>query len=109
MKSYKVEFDGTSIRLFDNFIAECKQQNIHLIFVYSPEYIEGQHFVENRKDVMDLYHHYSNKYGIPLYNFSADSMSYNKNYFYNASHLNKTGADLFSSRLASMIKTNVGL
>jgi len=109
MKSYKVELDSSSMILFDKYISDCKQNNIQLIFVYSPEYIEGQHFVENRKDIMELYKHYSNKYGIPFYDFSADSMSYNKKYFYNASHLNKTGADLFSSRLASMIKTSINL
>lgn len=107
MKSYKVELDSTSINLFDKFITDCKRDNIQLIFMYSPEYIERQHFVENRKDIMDLYKQCFNKYSVPVFDFSADSMSYNKKYFYNASHLNKTGADLFSSRFATMIKTNV--
>jgi lysophospholipase L1-like esterase len=44
------------------------------------------------------------KYKIPFIDFSKDSMSYNKEYFYNATHLNKKGADLFTEKLIKKIK-----
>ncbi len=98
MESYEVKLDTASIRLFERFINECKTQNIQIAFVYTPEYIEGQNFIKNRDKVMGLYTDISKKYGIPFYDYSADTISMQKKYFYNAEHLNKTGADLFTSR-----------
>ena len=90
--------------LFENFIKECKQNQIELIFVYTPEYIEGQKLFSNRTELMDFYKSISNHYSIPFYDYSADSLCYQKKYFYNASHLNQQGAEIFSRKLASDLK-----
>jgi hypothetical protein len=44
--------------------------------------------------------HFSKKYDVPLLDHSNDAMSYKTIYFYNSEHLNKTGAQLFSKKLA---------
>ncbi len=103
MKSYEVKLDTPSIHLFEKFINECKSQNINIAFVYTPEYIEGQNFIKNRDDVMNLYTKISKKYSIPFYDYSGDTISMQKKYFYNAEHLNKTGADLFTSKLTERL------
>jgi len=104
MKSYKIVKDLNTIHQFERFIKECKQQKIKLVFVYTPEYIEGQKFVENRKEVIDIYQDFSKKYNIPFYDYSNDSISYNKKYFYNAGHMNKTGSSLFTQKFIDIIK-----
>ncbi len=104
MKNYERELDSASILLFERFLNECKSQNIKILFVYSPEYIEGQKFVKNRSEIISLYEKYSKKYNIPFYNYSKDPLSYQKKYFYNASHLNKTGAELFTKKLIDSLK-----
>jgi hypothetical protein len=105
MKSLEIPLDKKTIILFDRFLKECKSQKIEIIFVYSPEYIEGQRFVKNKFQIISIYRKFSKKYNIPFYDYSNDSMSYKKEYFYNALHLNKTGAELFTSRLIDTLKS----
>lgn len=103
-KSYKVNTDSNSIDLFEKFINECKANNIELILVYTPEHIDGQSFVENRDEIIQIYKDFSMKYSIEFLDYSDDSLCSNKNYFYNASHLNCKGANIFSEKLASDLK-----
>jgi hypothetical protein len=72
--------------------------------VYAPEYIEGQIFTKNRDEVLSLYTKYSHKYNIPFYDYSTDAISYQKKYFYNTNHLNKMGAELFTTKLIDTLK-----
>lgn len=104
MKNYAKALDPASIVLFEKFLRECKSQNIKILFVYSPEYIEGQKFVKNRAEIISLYKKWSQKYDVPFYNYSNDVISYQKRYFYNASHLNKIGAELFTKKLIDSLK-----
>ena len=104
MNSYEVKFDKPSEVLFDKFLKFCSINNTKIIFVYSPEYIEGQKFVKNRKDVINIYKKYSIKYKIPFYDYSKDTISYQKKYFYNSAHLNKQGAELFTLKLVDTLK-----
>ena len=46
----------------------------------------------------------SKEYQIPFYDFSNDSISYHKKYFYNASHLNNFGSQLFTKELIDKLK-----
>lgn len=103
---YIVKFDTATIHLFEQFIEECKSQNISLILVYAPEYIEGQKYIGNRKEVLDTFRNFSEKYHLPFFDYSNDSICFDKNLFYNSMHLNQTGAERFSSELAHDIKMN---
>lgn len=104
MNYYEVKADLRSMELFDRFLAECKKDNIQVILVYPPEYIDGQKFVRNRKMVIDLFEGFSKKYEAPFYDFSSDSLSFNQDYFYNSTHMNKVGAELFTQRVIQIIK-----
>ena len=104
MGSYTAKLDTPSIKLFEKYIVKCKADSIKLIFVYAPEYIEGQKFVKNRNEILGLYRQLSKKYSIPFYDFSNDEMSFNKKYFYNSSHLNKLGAELFTAKLINLLR-----
>jgi hypothetical protein len=105
--TYRVECDAKSIALFEQFIQECKSNNIMLLLVYAPEFIEGQNFVTNRSDVISIYNELAQKYKIKFYDFSTDVMSLDKKLFYNSNHLNKKGAELFSSTLAHDLKVQL--
>lgn len=107
MNYYEVQIDTQSMDLFEKFLRECKEKSIKLVFVYTPEYIEGQKFVANRKEIIDIYDNYAKKYGILFLDYSSDEMCRQKEYFYNASHLNKDGAKLFTRKLsADLVRTN---
>jgi len=98
-KAFYVKLDASKIQLFESYIEDCKQKNIKLIFVQTPEYIEGQHFEKNRAEIVALLKTISQKHNIPFLSYSSDPLCYNKKYFYNAMHLNKTGTDLFNVKL----------
>ena len=105
--TYEIKLDSTSITLFEKFINECKINDIELIFVYTPEYIDGQNFVANRNDIIQIYRDMSTKYSIEFYDYSNDSLCFDKKNFYNASHLNNTGAEIFTKTLASDLKARI--
>lgn len=101
---YKIIFDLQAIKLFEKFINECRELNIDLVLVFTPQYIEGQKFVCNQKDFLQVCSYFSNKYNLLFLNYSNDEVCFKRNLFFNSSHLNTKGADLFTSKLASDIK-----
>lgn len=107
LQSYEINTDSLTIELFEKFIKECKESNIELVLVYTPEHIDGQNFVSNRNDIIQIYRDLSAKHSIDFYDYSDDSLCLDKNYFYNASHLNSTGADIFSQKLAQDLKVQL--
>jgi hypothetical protein len=103
-----INIDSASVKLFDEFLFECRSKNIGLILVYSPEYIDGQTFVKGRDKIMKIYSDFAEKYNILFLDYSKDEMSSQKKYFYNSTHLNKTGSDLFTDKLIKDLKkTNI--
>lgn len=109
MKKMEIQIDRASVNLFKSFINECNQKNIKIVFVYSPEYIEGQPFVKNRNQIFKLYKDLSILYNIPFYNFSNDSLCFQKKYFYNTEHLNKDGSRIFTLKLIDTLKTKYNI
>lgn len=104
MQEYIVIPDDSTVALFDRYLSECREQNIKVILVYSPVYIEGQAFIKNQKQIIELYKQFSAKYGLLLLDFSDDEICRDKKYFYNSTHMNKTGSELFTRKLCSQIK-----
>ncbi len=104
LKVISVPIDPKMVQLFDDYLSDCQKQNIKVIFVYTPEYVEGQLFESNREDVISLYNTLAKKYDIPYLDYSKDPIVLDKKYFYNATHMNKVGTDLFNKTLVSDLK-----
>lgn len=101
---YKVMIDNKMTNLYEKFISDVKKKNIEIIMVYTPEYIEGQKFINNRKEIINLYRSISTKYNIPFLDYSNSFICFDKKYFYNATHLNAEGSELFTKILIHDIK-----
>jgi len=99
MKQYEAKLDPKLVDLFDTFLVECKEKEIEVILVYTPEYLEGQSFVKNRTEIITLFENFSEIHKVPFLDYSGNEICTKKEYFYNASHLNKTGAELFTNIL----------
>jgi len=104
MNNYYVKFDTSAINLFQKFIRECKKDNINLILVYSPEFYEGQHFVQNRNELIEKINKISIDNDLTFLDYSHHPLSFEKKYFYNTLHLNKEGSDLFTHIFCQDIK-----
>ena len=98
------EIDSATVSNFDIFVADLLNKNIKVVFVYSPEYIEGHKIIKNRIEVFKIYTKIADKYKIKFFDYSYDSMSYDISNFYNANHLNNKGANYFTRKFVSDIK-----
>lgn len=99
INSYHFNRDEQTERAFEVFLMQLKEQNIEIIFVYAPIYIKLTNKVDNLPEVYETFQSYSNKYQIPILDYTYYYLSYDTTYFYNANHLNKTGAELFTKQL----------
>ncbi len=104
LKVISVPIDPKMVQLFEDYLLDCQKQNIKVILVYTPEYIEGQLFESNREDVISIYKNMAKKHDIPYLDYSKDPLTLDKKYFYNATHMNKIGTDLFNKTLVSDLK-----
>lgn len=101
---FTIKSDLKIIRLFDEFLFECQNNNIQVILVYTPEYIEGQKYVTNRSEILNKFNFFAKKHDLLFLDYSNHELCFNKTFFYNASHLNKKGSEIFSKKLSSDIK-----
>jgi hypothetical protein len=95
--------DSTALRIFDQYLAQAKKEDIKIVFVYAPLYVEVTKIVKDLNGLYLMYDSIAKKYDIPILDYTYDPLSYDTAYFYNANHLNRTGAELFSAKLAYAI------
>lgn len=103
-KGFTTKIDSASVALLKSFLSECAKDSIQMIFVYTPEYIQGQKFTTNRSELMTLYKQIATEYNIPFLDYSNHEICYNRDNFYNATHMNVAAATRFSQILAEDIK-----
>jgi hypothetical protein len=102
--SIKAYYEQEMVLLFDTFLRNCKENDIQVVLVFTPEHIKALNFTAEKEKVMQIYNSFSEKYNVPFLDYSHDPLSYDTTYFYNPTHLNKKGAELFSLKLANDIK-----
>ena len=106
----KCDLTETGIADLKNIISTCKQKNIKLLFIYSPEYNMGlQKHILNAKDIFAFIDKTAKENAVPYFRDDSLSISSNSNLFANAGHLNTQGAAAYSIILANRLKTMIGL
>lgn len=104
MSFFEVQIHEPSIELFQQFIKECKAMDIEVVMVYTPEHISGQKFVSNRARIFEVFEKISKEQNVMFLDYSDYDICLDKTYFYNASHLNLKGAELFTNQLIDDLK-----
>lgn len=104
-KQNPIEFKIEPIILerFRQTIRELKSNGAKVILVVSPLYYEGMDCILNSKSLIDSFQTYASEENCLFYNFTNDSICHDTSLFYNAWHLNETGAKLFSNKIALTI------
>ena len=87
-----------AIQLLDQFLEELSLQRVEVIFCYAPQY-QVLYKRLQLSDCMNVYRHLSERYNIPLLDYSSVSWANDSSYFYNANHVNLLGSELFSVQL----------
>ena len=94
-----------AVEIFDHYLAQCQQEGIQVVMVYAPFYIGATRKMGSAADTMfAIYQSFADRYGCQILNYTYDSICYDTLNFYNASHLNRRGAELFSTKLAHDLK-----
>lgn len=88
------------VKRLDQFMAQCQQERIPVVLVYSPEYYEVQQRLDNRPRVLGTYQQLADKYGVPFLNYSDSPISHNIANFHDWAHLNAVGSKIFSQQFA---------
>ena len=102
--TYTIDLDSNALNLFRNYLTACHDQGIKVILIYTPQYIEGQHFIQNKESILNIYRSLANDYDVPFLDYSDDPICQSKAYFYNSGHLNKDGSALFTMKLSHDLK-----
>lgn len=94
-----------AVEIFDRYLANCQRDSIKVILVYAPFYIGATEKMGSAVDSMfSFYQSFANRYGCEILNYTYDSLCYDTANFYNAGHLNRKGAEMFSTKLAYDLK-----
>ena len=96
--------DERIIKTFNNFLLESGNKGIRVIIILPPIYIEGKKFIEGFDKLQNLLSEMDSSYGhVDYYDYSDSTLCINKSLFYNYSHLNSSGADIFSSSISELL------
>jgi hypothetical protein len=87
----------------DDFLTQTGQQGIQVVLVFPPEYIKAQPLFAGREDILGIYRRLAQEHGLRFLDYSNDPISYDTKYFYNSQHMNKLGAELFSTEFAGTL------
>lgn len=99
------EYNPQAVTIFEKYLAQCQKEGIHVVMVYAPFYIGATRKMGHGVDSMfAIYQSFADRYGCYILNYIYDSISYDTLNFYNASHLNRRGAEQFSIKLAHDLK-----
>lgn len=100
MDSVECAIDSNALSLFINFLQEETDNGVKIIFVYAPIYIGAREKMVNEEEMFAMYDSIAEKFDIPILDYNDIPMCYDTTYFYNATHLNRIGAELFTTKLA---------
>lgn len=95
-------YDDVKLDFLEDLMVRCTKSNTKLFVTASPKFYStsDSEFLSIKKLCV--------KYGVPFINHYCDKdYSMNSNLFADIYHLNKNGADIFSSQLASEIKISI--
>lgn len=86
---------------FKKLNMECKKKKVKLILVHAPMYYELRRLLPQMDSVIHVMKQLALHNDFQFWDYSKDSISFSRKYYYNSEHLNKLGSEIFSSQLAS--------
>ncbi len=97
-------YNEITYQMFKEYISNVRDEGIKVLFVYAPIYIGVTQKMTNLNEMYSFYQKIAKQYDIPILDYTYMDICRDTSYFYNATHLNKLGAEIFSDSLACDIK-----
>lgn len=98
------KIDMGIVNNFRNTIFLANRKGIKVILVLPPIYKDGQKQISNLEEIKEVYRDLASKGNVFL-DFTSSDICLNRNFFYNNTHLNSKGADVFSNDFAVKLKS----
>lgn len=100
--TYTQHWDPLKFKYFQKFVDICKENNIQLIIGYSPWY------KKENSDLFKEFNLFANKNNLIIIDLCADNeLSFNPNFFVDETHMNNTGAEVFTKKFISILKDSL--
>ena len=96
--------NDTTLRMFDSFLDQAEEDSVKVVFVYAPLFSGATEKISNRDLMYETYRKLADKHSIPVLDYTDMWICRDTAYFYNAMHLNKTGAEIYTDSLANDLK-----
>jgi hypothetical protein len=96
----KYSIDKKAKEYLVKIIDLCKLKNISLIFVNTPEFYKVLPLYDNRNNINGTIKKICEMENIRYIDYSESELTFEKNYFYDFTHLNSEGAKIFSEDFA---------
>jgi hypothetical protein len=96
----EINLDANKINAFNSFLAVCKEHNIQLYVIYSPEYVKTLNVSSSMNYIIEK----CREQGIEYISYRNDTTFLKRELFKEAMHLNNIGAEKFSLDIALKIK-----
>ncbi len=101
IKAFKGLYDSAVYKSVRDLVQEIAHKGIKVVLLMTPINKDGYKFLQNAEEIKDKYRALVGE-NIYFVDHSTDTEFVNtKTYFYNFSHLNTTGADLFSKEFGA--------
>jgi len=94
------QLDKRTQRIFKYELDDLSKHNVKVVFVYSPVIHEAVAKIVDIDSMYSAYEQLAKEHNIPILDYLDCEMSNDTSFFYNATHLNVQGANLFSHILA---------
>ena len=105
-----VEVDSLIVTQIDRFVKDSKNEGIQVIFVKAPVYRPLLNHFSGIFLTDSIFASIANKYNVPILDYYYSPLGLDSLNFYNPSHLNKEGSELFTTELCmdldSLVKLN---
>jgi hypothetical protein len=102
MNNFRVNVNDTSIKCLNALFKKAQSKNQKVILLLTPIYIAGINKIENIDELRSVVKKVTSQYSnVTFLDYSISNLSYEKSFFFNAMHLNNTGANYLSHILAN--------
>lgn len=103
-ESITFRVNDTTIRVFDAFLKQAEEDSVKVVFVYAPLFSGATGKISNPDRMYETYRNLADRHGIPILDYTDMWICHDTTYFYNAMHLNKAGAEIYTDSLANDVK-----
>ncbi len=88
---------------FKGILTLAKSKGVRTVLFMAPEYVSVYSGSDDREKIIDYYKSIAREYGIAYRTFDDEDIAGNIDLFFDLAHLNRTGAGLFTERLAGYV------